>query len=71
MKHRMIVLNRDGDFSVEWDPKVQAEIERVRSEFENLQKQGYVAFPFGGGGRLDFFDPEEKEVVMVPRLVGG
>ena len=71
MRHRMIVLNREGDFSVEWDPKKQAEIERVRADFESLRKEGYVAFPFSGGARLDFFDPDEKEVIMVPQLVGG
>jgi hypothetical protein len=71
MRHRMIVLNRDGDFSVEWDPKLQSEIERATAEFESLRKRGYVAFPFTGGARLDFFDARQKEIVMVPRLVGG
>ncbi len=71
MRHKMIVLNREGDFSVEWDPKARAEIERATAEFENLRKQGYVAFPFKGGTRLDLFDPEQKEIVMVPRLIGG
>ena len=56
MRHRMIVLNREGDFSVDWDPKVQAEIERATAEFETLRQRGYVAFPFKGGSRLDFFD---------------
>lgn len=71
MRHKMIVLNRDGDFSVDWDPKVEDEIKRANTEFESLRNRGYVAFPFRGGSRLDAFDPEQKEIVMIPRLVGG
>lgn len=71
MRHRMIVLNHQGDFSVEWDPKAQDEIARANAEFEFLRQRGYVAFPFKGGRRLDSFDPEQKEVIMLPRLVGG
>lgn len=71
MRHKMIVLNREGDFTVEWDPEIQAEIDRATAEFEGLRKRGYVAFPFRGGARLDSFNPEQKEIVMVPRLVGG
>lgn len=71
MRHRMIVLNREGDFRIEWDPKEEAEIEWARAEFENLRKRGYVAFPSDGGVRLDSFDPKPKEILMVPRLVGG
>lgn len=71
MRHRLIVLNRDGDFSVEWDPNTQSEIERATAEFESFRNRGYVAFPFRGGARLDVFDPTQQEIVMIPRLVGG
>lgn len=71
MRHKMIVLNREGDFSVDWDPKAQDEIKRAIAEFESLRNRGYVAFPSEGGARLDSFDPDQKEIVMVPRLVGG
>lgn len=71
MRHKMIVLNREGDFCVDWDPQAQDEIKRATAEFENLKHRGYVAFPFKGGARLDSFDPDETEIVMIPRLVGG
>ena len=71
MKHKLIVLNSGGDSKLEWDPSDEAEITQARMEFEALRTKGYVAFSPKGKARLDSFRPEQEEILMVPRLVGG
>ncbi|HZD40645.1 MAG TPA: hypothetical protein VE131_07980 [Terriglobales bacterium] len=71
MKHKMIVLNSGGDSKLEWDPSDEAEITQARTEFEALKTKGYVAFSPKAKARLDSFRPEQEEILMVPRLVGG
>lgn len=71
MKHKMIILNSGGDSKMEWDPSYEAEIAQARTEFEALKTKGYVAFSPQAKARLDSFQPEQEEILMVPRLVGG
>lgn len=75
MHGEMNVLDRSGHTSVKWDPDNRDEVETARAAFNALRDKGYRAFLVGRmgrqGERLDAFDPEAGEIMMVPQLRGG
>jgi hypothetical protein len=75
MLNQMNVLDRSGHTSVKWNPDNDDEVQVARITFEELTKKGYRAFTVGRfgrqGDRLDTFDPEAGEIMMVPQLKGG
>jgi len=69
---RLTILNRDGDFGVDYSPEEHAEAQR---KFEELVGQkayfGYDVDESGTAKITKSFNPKAKEVVLVPRMVGG
>jgi hypothetical protein len=76
------VLSSHGDDRYAWDQtaamtgdleaeKAVREAERI---FEQQQARGALALrvaPGGGPQRIDQFDPEAKQILLVPRVAGG
>lgn len=81
MKGRMRVMDRSGDSPTLWDtdPETRTENEfspeYVEAEFERLVKEGHLAFTVDEkskrGEQIKKFDPEQREILMVPAFVGG
>jgi len=70
----MQVLDRTGHTKVEWDPENDAEVASARAMFTDMTGRGYRAFAAGNGKpgrRLDTFDPDVAEMVLVPHIQGG
>lgn len=71
----MSIMDASGHKELKWDMNKQEEIAEAEAVFERLVRKGYSAF----GSRdeaeakqaLKTFDPTMKEMVMVPRMVGG
>ncbi|MCC7104001.1 MAG: hypothetical protein IT307_02560 [Chloroflexi bacterium] len=78
----MRLLSARGDMTVNWDSrKAQAgdaeataavrEAERI---FEEARSRGATAFsvaPDRPARRLDRFDPDEQQIIVIPRVAGG
>ena len=69
------VLCGRGDVKVEWETeKVEAVAEAERI-FRDNAARGYAAFKVEdsveGAVRIDEFDPAAKEIIQIPRIVGG
>lgn len=75
MQNEMNVLDTNGHTSIKWNSNNDDEIATARAAFEALRGKGYRAFLVGRlgrqGERLDDFDPEAGEIMMVPQLRGG
>jgi hypothetical protein len=68
----MLVLDRTGHTTHEWNRNIPEEVEAVRALFNTLIGKGYRAFVGGEGGRrMDKFDPAAEEMTLVPQLQGG
>jgi hypothetical protein len=76
------VLSRNGDDRVSWDyAQVETgdhdaiaairEAERIFSEQRAGGATAVRVSPGKPAERIDHFDPEAEEIVMVPRVVGG
>lgn len=78
------VLSRRGDDRVTWstadtddtavDPEVSAAVREAERIFREQKERGATAFRIGEGEppvRIDEFDPQAEQIVMVPRVVGG
>jgi len=71
MKGTMRILNHSGDLEQTWENEEEAQI--AEEKYQEMVKQGYQAFALEDGvaTRLDNFDKEQGEVILVPRLNGG
>jgi hypothetical protein len=76
------ILDGSGDTHVSWDrdgvaagdPEAMAAVREAERIFEKARAGGAAAFqimPHGPARRLDRFDPEAKEVLVIPAMVGG
>lgn len=76
------VLSHHGDDRVTWDRAavkagdVEAiaavrEAERIFAEQRARGATAVRAQPHGPAQRIDTFDPEAEQIVMIPRVVGG
>ena len=70
------ILNRHGDSAVaEWRPGVKTEEHTAKTEFDKLQKQGYLLFEVPAPGKtpeqVRKFNPLAYEIVATPQLRGG
>lgn len=79
---KLRILSHQGDTTVEWDTKgaeagdsealeAVKEVERI---FEEQRAKGATAFKVDKGQpavKLDRFDPEAEQIIMVPRIAGG
>ena len=76
MKHRMFILNREGETLVEFDPAVEAEVLAAREHFEAMTgwEHRYAAFkgtPEETPEQITEFDPTAEETTFVPAICGG
>jgi hypothetical protein len=58
---------------VEWSTESEEQIRAAREKFDEAIAQGKAAFAVKGAEseRVDTFDPEREEIVVVPWQVGG
>ncbi|MDQ3855331.1 MAG: hypothetical protein M3281_02930 [Chloroflexota bacterium] len=79
---KLRILSKLGDTAVRWDEKAAAtgdpEAEEAVREAERIFRQeranGGTAFRVSGSGpaeRIDTFDPQAEQIVVVPRIAGG
>lgn len=75
MQNEMNVLDNNGHTSIKWDTDNTDEVATAKAAFQALREKGYRAFLVGRfgrqGERLDDFDPDAGEIMMVPQLRGG
>lgn len=69
MKHEMTIMNETGDTRIGWDVGNSNQVEIARNAFEGYKEKNYLAF--SGNALVDNFDPEIKNIVLVPPIVGG
>ena len=79
---KLRVLSSRGDTVVEWDEKkvelgdadAVAAVREAERIFDEQRARGATAFvvtPDKPAQRIDTFDPQADQVVMVPRVAGG
>lgn len=74
---KMVPGEGDKEVAV-WDETTsQEELDRIQEEFDQMLKEGgYAAFLIkeglaDGEGQIRRFDPNAKEILLVPQLQGG
>jgi hypothetical protein len=78
----MRVLNSSGDRRLDWDvararegdPEALAAIAEAEAVFAEARSRGGTAVKLRPGmpaERIDEFDPEAEQIVVVPRVAGG
>lgn len=76
------VLSRQGDTTVTWDstavrasdPEAIAAVEEAERILDEERQKGSTAFAGRPGEprvKIEQFDPEAEEIIVVPRIVGG
>ncbi|HZR00606.1 MAG TPA: hypothetical protein VFC93_17535 [Chloroflexota bacterium] len=69
------VLCGRGDVKVEWETEKAEAVAEAERIFRENAARGYAAFKVEesveGAVRIDEFDPTAKEIIQVPRIVGG
>lgn len=67
-----------GDIKVSWDPKNKEEVKAAKQTFDDLIAKGYRAWRVDLASekrdestQLAKFDPEAKDIVVLPPLTGG
>jgi hypothetical protein len=74
---RLRIMGAEGDRQIEWrrdDPESLLRTEREVRRW--LESPGRLAFRFerpqlNAGERLNAFDPEASEIILVPQMRGG
>jgi hypothetical protein len=69
----------DGDVPFTWDPGNDEDVRTARRIFDDLHRNGYLAYKVTPGKRgaepareqIRRFDPQAGQIVMVPPLRGG
>ena len=71
----MNVPDTTGHTKVTWDKAVPAEVDLARNAYNAAIAKGYQAFSVRSDGergqRMERFDANAEEIMMVPRLQGG
>ena len=69
------VLCGRGDVRVEWDTERAEAVAEAERIFRDNAARGYAAFKVDGqvegATRIEEFDPQAREIIQVPRIVGG
>lgn len=76
------ILSRNGDDRLQWDtarlrdgdPEAVAAVREAEHIFAEQRAKGATAFnvmPDRPAVRIDKFDPEAEQIMMVPRVTGG
>jgi len=68
-------LGKEGDTEARWEVGNDGEIEVAKERFDESLKRGMLAFSFvtpgEGGDPIKVFDPNAKEIVLIPQIAGG
>lgn len=71
----LTILDSKGDTKLTWEPNDPDSVKEAKKRFDDLKKQGYSAFAVETqeiqGRRIDKFDSDMGEVLMVPQRRGG
>jgi hypothetical protein len=69
------VLCGKGDVKVEWDTEEAQAVAEAERIFRDNAARGYAAFKVETGVdtavRIEEFDPTAREIIQIPRIVGG
>ena len=72
--HTQIVMDATGDTRHYFDADDQAAVAEAERRFAELTVVGYIVAKRTGSGTADLirsFDPNVKETLFIPRLIGG
>lgn len=70
----MRIMDPTGDTKIEWDPDNSDEVKAARSTFDALKKKRFMAYAVRDGGKgevVSSFNPQERQYILAPPLVGG
>lgn len=69
------VLDHTGDSRLEWNPRNRDEVDAARAHFDTMKAKGYLAYRVDenneAGEVIKQFDPNAREIIMSPQMVGG
>ena len=69
------VLCGRGDVKVEWETEQADAVAEAERIFRDNAARGYAAFKVEAGVdsavRIEDFDPDAREIIQIPRIVGG
>lgn len=69
------ILGPSGDVAAGWRPDVEEDVERVRQQFDDIIRQGYLVFELDEetkeGRQVRTFDPAARELRAFRPMVGG
>ena len=69
------VLCGRGDVKVEWDTERAEAVAEAERIFRENAARGYAAFKVEdkvqAATRIEEFDPSAREIIQIPRIVGG
>jgi hypothetical protein len=69
------VLCGRGDVKVEWDTERAEAVREAERIFRENAARGYAAFKVEdkveNATRIEDFDPAAREIIQIPRIVGG
>jgi hypothetical protein len=76
------IMNSSGDRSVRWDrgkvqvgdPEAIAAVKEAERLFEEARARGATGFKVSPGKpaeRIDRFDPQAEQIIVVPQVAGG
>jgi hypothetical protein len=72
--HALIVMDHTGDSRHHFNPNDGQSLLEAKMRFDELTEGGYTAAKRTGTGRSEVirqFDPTAREILFIPRLVGG
>jgi hypothetical protein len=72
----LAIMGRPGDTKIIWDRSRPEEVQTARRTFDELRKQGYLAWSVRGrdgekDSQIHEFDPNAERLIMAPPLRGG
>jgi hypothetical protein len=74
---RLRIMGREGDRQIAWSQDDPESLRIAASEVEQwMARPGHLVFGFkrlhlAAGEKLDAFDPEAAEIILVPQMRGG
>ncbi|MDP9383334.1 MAG: hypothetical protein M3Q29_24965 [Chloroflexota bacterium] len=79
---KLRILSKLGDKTHSWDakaaaardPEAEEAVRQAECIFNEARANGFTAFKVSRGTateRIDVFDPEAEQIVLVPKIAGG
>ena len=74
---RVRIMGREGDRQIAWSRDDPESLRIAANEVEQwIAQPGHLAFSFkrlrfDAGEKIDSFDPEAAEIILVPQMRGG